>query len=171
MKYFTAVIIFFCLFVRLVDGHGSGQSLEQTVGEYMVDVGYDTSVLTAGEPVRFDFNLRKKENFDLPEFTDVWVRIAPQEQGILFAGNIHFADFGPTGMTIVFPAPGSYQLTVRFQKDDEKIAEEVSFPLTVERGESSAGSASSYLALIGTGITGLLAGFVASYLIWGKKSQ
>jgi len=149
---------------NFASGHGFGQSLEKVVDNYIIDVGIDALDLVAGEPVRFDFVLWSKDRNPI-DFTDAWVRIAPAERGIVFAGNLHQPEFGSTGMTYVFPKGGDYELTVRFQNKGEAIIE-ASFPLKVGAGASDASGASHNLLM------GIFIGFiVGGATVWFLKRK
>lgn len=174
MKKIFVFILAIFFFGSAAYAHSVGQSLEKTVGDYSVDIGYDTSPISAGEAVRFDFNLRKDgARFDAPpEFEYLWVRIAPQGgEGILFAGYLANLDFALTGMTYVFPRGGTYELTVRFEKDAKTVAE-TSFPLIVEAGDtqpSGAGGRLSREAII-AGLSGMLLGSLIVFLFFRKSA-
>lgn len=129
----SSIIILFAL-TNLASGHGFGQSLEKAIDNYIIDVGIDALDLVAGEPTRFDFVLWDKDRNPV-DFTDVWVRIAPADRGIVFAGNLHQPEFAAAGMTYSFPKAGDYELTVRFQNKEDSITE-TSFPLKVGAGAS-----------------------------------
>jgi hypothetical protein len=147
-------------------GHGFGQSFEKVVDNYMIDVGIDALDLVAGEPMRFDFVLWNKDRTETPEFTDAWVRIAPADRGIVFAGNLHQPEFGSTGMTYMFPKAGDYELTVRFQQNGEPIVE-ASFPLKVSAGASDT-SGSWQNSLMGIFI-GIIIGSAAVWFLKRKR--
>lgn len=161
MKYFiltTAILIFF---VGTVHGHGLGQSLEKEIGDYVIDVGYDASdKVYAGEAIRFDFNLWKKNRTDVADFDHIWLRIAPKEEGILFAGFLYRPEFLLTGMSYAFAEAGQYELTVRFLDKDDKNLAEASFPIDAVSEEApfaslmSVGTLAGFLfgALVGAGI-------------------
>jgi hypothetical protein len=112
-----------------VSGHGTGQSLERAVGDYVVDVGYDSFEPRALESIRFDFQIFLSESREPAPFTDTWVRVM-EGDNLLFAGFLAKPIFGLTGMSYAFPAGGIYEVTVRFQNDDTTVAE-ASFPFPV----------------------------------------
>ena len=161
MRYLLLIIILLAAIAPVAHGHGFGQSFEKVMDNYIIDVGIDALDLVAGEPVRFDFILWNKDRTEAIEFTDAWVRIAPADRGIVFAGNLHQPEFGSTGMTYVFPKSGDYELTVRFQQNGEPIVE-ANFPLKVGAGASeSSGVFSRQL------IMGLFLGFIAGAgVVW-----
>ena len=147
---------------NFASGHGFGQSLEKVVDNYIIDVGIDALDLVAGEPVRFDFVLWSKDRNPI-DFTDAWVRIAPAERGIVFAGNLHQPEFASAGVSYAFPKAGDYELTVRFQNKGESIIE-TSFPLKVGAGASdTSGSWKNSLMGIFIGI------IIGSAAVWFLK--
>lgn len=153
--------------VPQVLAHSEGASFEQVVGDYLIDVGYDPEEITAGEPVRFDFELQDSSNEKETNFTNIWVRI---EQGnkAFFAGSIARARFGLTGILYTFGEKGDYELFVRFEDDNGAIVETF-FPVTVKNGseenEGSDGYTDIFLALLG----GLALGILVSLMIKRKK--
>ncbi len=168
MRHLLLTIALLVATASVAYGHGFGQSLEKVVDNYIIDVGIDALDLVAGEPARFDFVLWNKDRTEAVEFTDAWVRIAPAERGIVFAGNLYRPEFGSTGMTYVFPKGGDYELTVRFQKDGEQIANEVSFLLTVLAGTES--NSSSYRGVLLGGFLGLIFGIAITYYVKRKST-
>lgn len=127
------IFLFSQLSILFVYAHGSGGSYETVVDGYLIDIGYSEKVLREGEPVSFDFNIFREGEESPVEFTDVWVRISPKDNmGTIFAGGIHRPEFGSTGMVYTFQSAGEYDVSARFQDSGETIAEEISFPVTVE---------------------------------------
>ena len=154
--------------------HGIGQSLEKTVGEYFIDVGYNTLTIEEDQSVRFDFDLMLNETREGVLFTDIWVRIMQGRQ-LVFAGSIKKADFGKTGISFTFPKSGEYELTTRFQKDGETLVE-APFSLTVEREtvlttEDARTSRFSPETLVAA-LIGLILGFSMAFIfLRGRKTQ
>ena len=135
--------------------HGLGQSFEQKVGNYVVDVGYDVlDKIEAGEAVRFDFNLWMENKIDIAEFDHVWVRITPKDSGFDFATFLYRPEFLLTGMSYKFHEAGMYELTVRFLDKEDKNLAEATFPFEVISGEKE-----SYFS--GEMLTGIIAGLIA----------
>lgn len=149
------------------DAHSTGASFEKEINGYLIDVGYDPITLAAQEQQRFDFGVSKKGSTEAIDFTDIWVRIAPKERGIIFASGLHKPDFGLPGMTFTFPRAGEYELTVRFQKNGEVITE-ASFPLTVETGEAGT-AATSRIGTMGGLIIGIFMGAGIGFFMARQK--
>jgi len=137
--------------------HGAGESVEKAVGEYLVDVGYNTEIFEAGSPVFFDFGLLVNETGENTSFTDIWVRIV-QKNKTVFASGIRKPTFGGTTMVYTFPEAGEYELMLRFQEEGNKIVE-ASFPLTVK---SVPGASPNFFPWV---LLGVLAGAVAGFLL------
>ena len=122
----------------MLHAHGIGVSLEKTVDEYLVDIGYEPEELRAGEPVRFDFQLwnNDMENLRPMEFTAVAMKILDNEnEEVVFETRIAKAPLGWTGMYVSFPEAGDYTLHATYQNGDEDVTE-ASFPLSVEAAAS-----------------------------------
>jgi len=124
--------------VGMARANGFGVTLDKVVGDYTANVDYDAVAgIFAGEPVQFAFQLFNKNRSELIDFTDVWVTVAPTGTGTgymppIFEGGITGLNSGfvPSGMMFVFQNGGSYDLKLRFDKDNKTLAE-VTFPLTV----------------------------------------
>lgn len=170
MRYLLLTIALLAAIASVTHGHGFGQTLEKAIGDFVIDVDYDALELRAGEPARFNFNIWNKDRTQPSEFTDVWVRIAPQNtQGVVFAGSVHNPEFGFAGFTYTFPRSGFYELAVRFQKNGEQLAEEVSFPLTVTAGETQEGSRNWRDVILGI-VIGLIIGFSLALAFFKRKT-
>lgn len=128
-----AGIFLLCANVALANGFG--MVLDKQVGEYTVNVDYDALAgIFANEPVQFAFQLFNKDRTRPVDFNDVWVTITPSGTGSnytppVFSSGIATPHFAPAGMTFAFPKGGTYDLGVRFEKD-EKVLAEATFPLT-----------------------------------------
>lgn len=149
-----------------VSAHGTGESLEKAVGDYVIDVGYDTQVPQGGVPVHFDFQLFSNINQtrEAVLFTNVWVRVM-EDKNLLFAGWLAKPTFGLTGITYSFSKEGVYELTARFQNGDATLAE-ASFPFPVERGEGEVRKSRFSKEVFFGLLVGLLIGAVAVKFIF-----
>ena len=162
------VLILFIGIVLLVPkyvlAHATGESLEKTVGEYVVDIGYNPTIIEVGSPIVLDFNLLLSETGENVLFTDIWARIVKQNKTV-FASGIHKPTFGGTTMVYTFPEAGEYELMLRFQEEGNKIVE-ASFPLTVESMPGAGPNPFPWVLL------GVLAGAVAGFLLgFGIKNK
>ncbi len=142
-KYITSLFLLALSIVLLtptsnlaVEAHGSGKSYETTVGGYFIDIGYIPALPVAPERARFDFtaSLTDQATETGADFTDVWVTIK-QGHTLIFSGNIHRPEIGPTGLNVTLPWAGEYEVKARFQAAGNKLAE-ANFPLVVIPGES-----------------------------------
>ena len=160
--HFSAFLLFY--FLSFIFGfnslaHGLGQSLEKEVNGYFIE---------AGVPIRFDFNLLTKDRLSTEDFTSVWVKIAPRDKGLSFAGFLHRPEFLLTGMSYTFQNAGQYEITVRFLDKEDKNLAEASFPLEVQGGDLEQ---QALLQAIGAGIGGLVLGAITAWLLKNKKTS
>ncbi len=136
LHYSSAVITgVFLLSAGMAFANGFGMVLDKRVGDYTVNIDYDAVAgIFANDPVQFAFQLFNKDRTQPVDFSDVWVTITPSGTGSnytppIFSSGIATPHFAPAGMTFAFPKSGSYDVAVRFEKD-EKVLAEASFPLT-----------------------------------------
>ncbi len=150
-----------------MQAHGTGESVEKVVGEYLIDIGYSLPELKAGAPVYFDFNILFNKTQENVAFTDIWVQIAKSSE-TFFASGISKARFGGTTMAYTFPTGGEYELKVRFQNEGETV-EETSFPFQVAAGNAQLSKTSLFSPALFLGVFGgLLIGFFLSIFVKKK---
>jgi hypothetical protein len=154
LKYLLVIILFIPVFTF---AHSEGNSLEAVSNEYLIDVGYDAEELIAGQAILFDFNLLDKTGKEFIDYTNIWVKIEKDTETFL-STNIHRSRFGLPGLTYIFSAPGEYTLNVRFQNENESLAENT-FTLSVE-GPVESNQKNNLLNTILFLISGLVIGFV-----------
>lgn len=124
--------VFFAPYIVLA--HSWGTSFETEDNGYSIDIGYSTPAPEVGESVIFDFEILKGgERFR--DFSDVWVRVEG-EHGTVLATGVHNADFGGARMSYVFPGRGEYQISARYEKGVEAVAE-AEFPISVVAASTS----------------------------------
>lgn len=165
---FTKSIIALMLLIAapIAFAHGGGESFEENVDGYLIDIGYNTDEFQAGQAVLFDFSLETSSEYNV-EYTDIWVRILKDGKAV-FASGIHNSSFGGARMTYTFPEEGKYELSVRYQKGSEKLVS-ASFPLTVlPADEDSSTAGNSNILSILFGILGIGIGFGIATAV-GKK--
>lgn len=134
--------------------HSVGQSFEQKVGEYTVDVGYDAvSTIAVDDPVRFDFNLWNSDKTKNIPFTSVWVQLIGPDKRVVFTGDIIQPDIGLATASYRFMQIGTYTLYLRYEHVDDSIAE-TSFSIPVVAGDTFGGFGTT------GGMTSLIAGIV-----------
>lgn len=108
--------------------HVNGVSYEKTKDGYQIDAGYGAPAPAVGESLLMDFRLRQ-EGKDVP-FTDTWVKITAENGAVVFASGIHNSEFGGPRISYVFPREGKYEVSMRFENNDQTLVED-SFPITV----------------------------------------
>ncbi|HEY4486947.1 MAG TPA: hypothetical protein VJB70_04415 [Candidatus Paceibacterota bacterium] len=156
IKMFLALLFVLILITQDTHAHGFGVFVEKQVGEITVDIGYEPEILTEHFPVRFDFNIVNAETQGNIPFTDIWVRIS-QGNVVTLATSITHASFGPTGLLYAFPQDGDYELSVRFENEDESIVETV-FPFSVVAMEREFQWGKEFVAgILGSALVFLLA--------------
>ena len=104
------------------NAHGTGFTIEEEVGDTLVDIGFSAERLLVDRAIRLDFLLFDIVSGREIEYDDVWVRIERDDQ-LLYAGGVARQRFGATGMSYRFPEPGTHELYVRFQVDGERVSE------------------------------------------------
>jgi len=138
-KYFALVIlcgVFVWPFFPL-SAHTTGSSWENDVNGYKLDIGYDPTTIVAGQPVQLDFDAYDlNKNSQDVDFTDVWLRVSDSDQTI-FASGIHKLQYGVTAAVFTFPKAGTYDMYVRFEKNDTTVVEET-LPVTVAAANDAA---------------------------------
>lgn len=116
-----ALLVFFA---GPASAHLSGQSLEQKVGRYIIDIGYDSfdKNPAAGRPVLFDFSLFTEQE-DPADFHDVRVTVISDSQTVGLA-DILKSGFGRTAFIFTFPESGLYKLRADYRnKNNESLAQ------------------------------------------------
>ena len=150
ISFFIVALVF--LFVQHAQANGFGVTLDQQVGDYVVNVDYDAIAgIYSGDAVQFAFQLFNKDRSQQLDFGDVWVSITPEKKGQIFSqpvfdGGLVGSTFPPSGMMFVFPFAGSYTLNLRYEKDNKAIAE-ASFPLDVRAGSKGVDTGGSFFRL------------------------
>lgn len=149
---------------ELVLAHGTGGTYEESIDGYYIDNGFTPEEPTVGSLARFDFSVTNESDPEEDSYTDVWVRITKQGE-LVFSGDIHNPNIGPTGFTQVFSEPGEYEIFSRFQNDSDTVVE-ATYTITVLPSNSKAEGAtegadvSAFIWLCLAAAFGLLVGFV-----------
>lgn len=133
MKKIILVFILLFLFVNQVSAHPTGYSFNKVVGARLIDIGYENDPFVANETSSFSFLLSDNKTGDPIEFSDVWVRIERGTQTV-FATGIYSSDLASPTLLYTFPTEGEYKLNVRYEKEDESLAETV-MPIKVVKEE------------------------------------
>ena len=173
LRYVSALIIVILFALPTsVFAHYAGYSFEQKVGNYKVDIGYDTKPIEANAPVTFDFNIKDIKTDEYLDFGDAWVRFE-NENTTYFATGVFRQPLGATTLVYTFPKAGKYSMYVRFENQDKQLVE-ATIPVTVTPN-SEEGSTNSFLQMntvigivIGVAAALILGGIV---LFFGKKAR
>jgi hypothetical protein len=130
---------------------------------YVVTMDAIVPALHAEQPERLNFELEKKsatssEASDV-SYTDVWMRITNSADEVFFTGNITRAPEGlVTGFSFRYPAPGVYEVTLRFLNDDQVLTE-ASFPITILPNENKTSTTvHEWMFIVGAFGVGVLVG-------------
>lgn len=162
------VMVTVIFLASLTYGHGAGQALSSQVGDYTIDIDYEsfTSEIYINESVRFSFQLWNKDKTEPVEFTGVFVSIKLQQgYNSVFSGQLGIPEFGGVGMSVVFPDPGSYELMARFINKDGTLAE-AKFPLTVVGEEKNGITRNLFMAMF----VGIIIGIVVGFFFFKKRN-
>jgi hypothetical protein len=122
MKYAVIALVSLILPFSLL-AHENGASYEAKTRLHLIDIGYGEPV--EGEAITLDFDLFTLDGKVRIAFDDVWVRISKKGRAY-FAGPIASKEFGKPAMTMILPEEGSYEVSVKFSKD-ETVIEEAAF--------------------------------------------
>ena len=158
----TVIAVFLCVlltFPLLAAAHGTGASFETTVDEKLIDIGYTPKEPTVDTSTLFDFALFDTSDDTEIAFDSIWVRIH-QDREVFFASGITKPAIGTMSLLYTFPAPGTYEISVRYQNKDETIVES-SFTLPVKASQTTkdtAATSSSYLLIAVAAVFGVVVG-------------
>ena len=126
------------------EAHLIGQSFEKKVGEYLVDVGYDTMDITQGQQVVFNATLIKNPGtlqWEYAPFDSMWFQLK-KEGGEPFRKVIPLKLPGPVNVRYDFAESGEYELAVAFLQGEEILAQ-ASFDVPVRSIEAKDDTAKS----------------------------
>jgi hypothetical protein len=149
----------------IAQAHSFGSFYEETVGPYLVDIGYDPPEPLEGGRLLLDLNLFEAGDKTAPvEFSSAWVRLE-HNGSLLFAGPIAKLPLGPTTVVTRMPQePGALVVHARFERGSAVLGE-VSFPLAVLEAPGGWELWHGLLAAVGALL--VLAGAVA----WGRRAR
>jgi hypothetical protein len=147
LRSLLVLAVFVCIPIG-VHAHSYGSFYEETVGPYLVDIGYDPPEPTTQGRLLFDLNLFEAGDKTSPvEFSSVWVRLE-HNGDILLAGPIAKMPLGPTTLVVRVPERGGELVVHARFEDGSTVLAEVSFPLLVTEAPSD-GTAWQIFALAG----------------------
>lgn len=165
MKKLTLITVLF-LFPVLMSAHGLGGSIEQTKGEYILGIGYNTYELASNKTISLDFDLFTLNREPVP-FAEVLVEISKDDKTLLSA-FVPNPEFGYPIVDYFFFEGGNYKIDIKFIEKDEdgfnKGIVETSFDFPISEGRPWYQSA----LLIG-GAVGLAVGVLAALLFLKRK--
>ncbi|MBP7741441.1 MAG: hypothetical protein KA104_01995 [Candidatus Pacebacteria bacterium] len=110
------------LLASSAQAHVNGVSYEKEKDGYTIDAGYGAPSVAQDESTLMDFRLRK-DGKDVP-FTDTWVKITEESGAVVFASGIHNAEFGGPRMSYVFPRPGTYTVSFRYENNADTLVDD-----------------------------------------------
>lgn len=165
MRIGTVLILGVLCMPLLADAHGTGPSFEQTVGEYIVDVGYEPEALSGGDTLLLNLGLLHAADRTSADFSSVWVRLKSGDR-VLLATGVHASAEGPTTALIEVPKNiSSLTVLLRYENDDESLAE-TSFDMAVKNTDSIWRKAS--YEMLGLLLVGIVIGAGGSWM-WLRK--
>lgn len=137
MKTAAFASLFLLFLAGVARAHVVGQSYEEQVGDYTVDIGYDPGAALPGGRLLLDFKLRDTVSGVEVPFDDVWVRVEQDKQTLLATGVMQ-PELGPTTAIIMAPPLGSsLVVSARYEKGGTPLAE-ASFSIPYDPAAKSA---------------------------------
>lgn len=137
MKEYLTVIVVFSLALSLpslVGAHVSERTFEQMIDGRLMDIGYDTPLLTGSETL-LDFVL-----YDMEDGALSGVAGYTTVQAAVFSGStvawetfVTVPEFGKVFAVFTPKQPGNWTLKATFLKDDVVLAD-AEFPLIIDEG-------------------------------------
>lgn len=159
--------LFILIFVGAALGHGLEGGQSQVVGDYKVELGYDEELLAAGKAVPLTVKLESVKTGEGIEFSGVNFQISHAGGHAIFDALLAPTPLKNVEFTFTFPQAGSYNLSARFLKGGDTLAE-ATFPVTISGG-MPAGERKFDGKSIAVGlIIGLIVG--AAFLYFIKKT-
>jgi hypothetical protein len=158
MRNALIIVIMLAIFSpNIVLAHESEQSFEKSVGNYVVDIGYDASgEIKTGDSLTFDIKLWNADKSAEVPFGGVWAEIIGPDSKVLFAGDINPSS-GRTGFSSRFLQPGNYTISIRYEKQGDALTSlaDASFPLNVEGRANPVDPSNIVFAIAGV-VTGMI---------------
>lgn len=150
------------LLPSLTLAHVNGLTIERTEGNYFIDVGSTETVIHADKSTRFDFAVYLNPNKGAVDYDSVYVKIMNNGE-FVFTATLPKQSLGSAGMTYTFPAAGTYDMTLLFQKGTQKITE-TTFPLDVtDLPKAETGSNFDFTNPIFTFVVGAILGLIGQW--------
>ena len=147
-------------------GHGVGQTMEQEVGDYLVDIGVDTVEILEEQDAVFDMALVEHAGtlqWEYAPYDTVWVMMS-QEGKEPLRTILSVKNPAPILLTHRFDDPGDVRLAVRFLQDGEEKLADASFTLNVHSKDESGGKGIA-LALFALFLMGVIG------VVWYRRNE
>lgn len=158
--FLTIITFVFVLFLTRIEAHGTEQSFEIKEGKYLVDIGYDASIIEAHTPIDFNFNVLTQENANPQTFNNIWIRVEEggDRKRTIFATGVSKPSFGLPTMIFTFPTEGAYTLYARFEDSGGTKIVEVETPIFVQKPTNDETTKAPWLLFVLVGCVGLMGG-------------
>ena len=157
------LLLTFTIFPFNANAHGLETTESQVVGEYLVQLEYDTiGNINAGEAIRFSFELLDPDTKETIKFNRVFVRIVKKDGPLAYVGNQYALDVSgiiAANSSLILPEEGDYDFNLQFFRGEEKLIEHT-FTLPVDPDwskKNKSNGAMSYLWIM-TLVGGLIGG-------------
>lgn len=154
----------------LVAAHDLGASFEATKEGYFMDIGYSPEQPVAGETVQFDMSaLFEAETQEAIDFKSVWLRVnETNSNAVPLATGISRPTLGPTTLLYAFPKAGTYELSFRYEDEENKSIVEEAFTLSVSEPERE--RSLNLPIVFGAGFMGLVLGAIGVRALYGRSA-
>lgn len=132
---YSLILPTFLLFIpQLTSAHDTGQSVEETRGDYLIDIGIDKEVVQQNDFVNLDFSLLNNTNGNINDFDYILVNIT-NESDKVFTSNISKPQYGNAYLGMNFQNAGVYTIDAQFEKDFSVVTD-ITFDVTVVDGNN-----------------------------------
>lgn len=148
----------------LVYAHGGGGGQDKVVGNYLIDMGYNPEEPAAGQNTQFTLSLLNNETKEIFDFENVWVRISKGNE-VLFASTLERIELDIASFLYTFTEPGAYETTVRFQKFNADVPEEIRLAETIVETDFNVVVAGDVAARKSRVSKDLIAGFIVGAIL------
>lgn len=156
-------------FVLLLGGataaaHLGGTFYEETVGEYVIDIGYEPGEPRTDSVLVLDFSLLHAADRTPADFSHVWVRLEQEEKTLVATGVGRSALGATTFLYKTGDTAAPITVHARFEEGTATLAE-ASFSIPVMPAEEGM---PPWVVLLIAGLAGVAAG-AAGVLYWQRR--
>jgi hypothetical protein len=145
--------------------HGTGLFFEAAVGNFEMDIDFDTQEPMADQEVFIGFSLftpPDSPDWEFASYTDLQL-IFIRNGVTVYDKQLPPSDFrGRRFLNYTFPQDGDYTMTVRFLENEELLAEK-SFPVTVKADPDAISTLNYIVAGIGIAV------FIGGSVVYGCR--